>query len=153
MKVHGPIRSATVAVLMLAGCASPPPGPSVAVMPGAGKPFAVFQEDDAICRNFAQQQTAGGAEQATTTQVGTAAIGTVLGAGLGAAIGGGRGAAIGAAGGAVAGTAVGAGGAERAQQSLQQRYDVAYTQCMYARGNQVPGYAAPAAAPPPPPSR
>jgi hypothetical protein len=27
--------------------------------------------------------------------------------------------------------------------SLQQRYDLAYAQCMYARGNQVPGFAPP----------
>jgi hypothetical protein len=24
--------------------------------------------------------------------------------------------------------------------SLQQRYDLAYAQCMYTRGNQVPGF-------------
>jgi hypothetical protein len=38
--------------------------------------------------------------------------------------------------------------------SVQQRYDVAYSQCMYSRGNQVPGYVQPpppAYAPPPPP--
>jgi uncharacterized protein YcfJ len=150
MKSLNPMRAAAVA-LLLAGCAHQPMGPTVAVMPAANKPLAVFQEDDAICRNFASQQVAGGAEQANAAQVGTAVVGTALGAGLGAAIGGGRGAGIGAASGAVAGTAVGAGGAERAQLSLQQRYDIAYSQCMYARGDQVPGYAAPALPPPPPP--
>ena len=44
-----------------------------------------------------------------------------------------------------------AGPANNAQGSLQQRYDVAYSQCMYAKGNQVPGFAAPGAPPPPPP--
>jgi hypothetical protein len=39
----------------------------------------------------------------------------------------------------------GAVAAQQAQMSPQQRYDLAYTQCMYARGNQVPGFA-----PPPP---
>jgi hypothetical protein len=33
---------------------------------------------------------------------------------------------------------------------LQERYNFAYAQCMYSRGNQVPGFA-PAGAPPPPP--
>ena len=34
--------------------------------------------------------------------------------------------------------------------NLQQRYDLAYSQCMYSRGNQVPGFQ-PSYAPPPPP--
>lgn len=145
--------AAVTTLALLAGCATPPMGPRVAVMPGPGKPFAVFQEDDAVCRNFAQQHSAGVAEQANTQQVGSAIIGTVLGAGLGAAIGGGRGAAIGAGAGAIGGTAVGAGQAERGTLTAQQLYDNAYSQCMYARGNQVPGFVAPAAAPsmPPPP--
>ena len=32
---------------------------------------------------------------------------------------------------------------------LQYRYNIAYEQCMYSRGNQVPGFAAPANATPP----
>lgn len=151
MRLHKPMLGGAIALLLLQGCATQPLGPSVAVMPAANKPFSVFQEDDAVCRNFAQQQVAGGAEQANAAQVGTAVVGTALGAGLGAAVGGGHGAGVGAATGAIAGTAVGAGGAERAQLSLQQRYDVAYSQCMYARGNVVPGYAAPPLPPPPPP--
>jgi peptidoglycan hydrolase-like protein with peptidoglycan-binding domain len=41
--------------------------------------------------------------------------------------------------------------------TIQQRYDVAYSQCMYSKGDQVPGFQpvvaepAPAYAPPPPP--
>jgi hypothetical protein len=128
-------------MLLLNACASEPMGPTVAVMPAPGKPFDVFQGDEAVCRNFASQQVRGGAQQANNSQVGTAVIGTVLGAGLGAAIGGGRGAAVGAGAGALGGTAFGAGGAEQAQYSLQQRYDLAYSQCMYSRGNQVPAAA------------
>lgn len=151
---HAPATiAAATAVALLAGCAAPPMGPRVAVMPAPNKPFPVFQEDDAICRQFAQQQSAGVAESANNRQVGSAVIGTVLGAGLGAAIGGGRGAGIGAASGALVGTGAGAGGAERGTYTAQQLYDNAYSQCMYSRGNQVPGFAAPAyAAPPPPPS-
>jgi uncharacterized protein YcfJ len=136
---------------VLAGCASEPMGPRVAVMPAPNKPFSVFQDDDLICRNFAKQQSAGVAQQGNAAQVGTAVVGTALGAGLGAAIGGGRGAAVGAGTGALGGTAVGAGQAERGTLTAQQLYDNAYAQCMYARGNQVPGYAAPAPPPPPPP--
>ena len=151
--------AAATSLALLAGCAQQPLGPRVAVMPAPNKPFSVFQEDDVICRNFAQQQVAGSAEAANSAQVGSAIIGTVLGAGLGAAIGGGQGAAIGAGAGALGGTAYGAGGAERGTYSAQQRYDIAYSQCMYSRGNQVPGfaaargYAAPPPPPPPPPPR
>jgi hypothetical protein len=128
------------ALLLLAGCASTPMGPTVMVMPAPGKPFDAFQADQAVCKQFADGQVAGGAQQANNQQVGTAVVGTLLGAGLGAAIGGGRGAAIGAGAGALGGTAVGAGPASAAQYSLQQRYDMAYAQCMYAHGDQVPGY-------------
>ncbi|HBK04242.1 MAG TPA: glycine zipper family protein [Acetobacteraceae bacterium] len=129
-----------VPVLLLSACASEPMGPTVAVMPAPNKPFDVFQGDQAICKQFAGDQVRGGAEQSNTQQVGTAVVGTLLGAGLGAALGGGRGAAVGAGVGALGGTAVGAGGGQQTQYSLQQRYDLAYTQCMYSRGNQVPGY-------------
>ena len=145
----------------LSGCAAPPLGPSVAVMPGPNKPFDVFQTDQAVCRQFAEQQV-GGAQAANQTGTNQAlvgaGVGTLLGAGLGAAIGAaggnaGRGAAIGAGAGALGGTAVGASQAQNTQYTLQQRYDIAYQQCMYSRGNQVPGYAPGPAygAPPPPP--
>lgn len=148
------------ALTALSGCAAPPLGPSVAVMPGPNKPFDVFQTDQAVCRQFAEQQVGGAqaANQTGTNQAVTgAAVGTLLGAGLGAAIGAaggnaGRGAAIGAGAGAVGGTAVGASQAQNTQYTLQQRYDIAYQQCMYSRGNQVPGYVAPGpayGAPPP----
>jgi outer membrane lipoprotein SlyB len=142
--------SLTVA-LLLGGCVQQPAGPMVAVMPAPYKPFEVFQQDQAICMAYGQQMTNGQAEAANQQSVGTAAVGTVLGAGLGAAIGGGTGAAIGAASGALGGTVVATGPANSAQGNLQQRYDIAYSQCMYAKGNQVPGFAAPTAPPPPPP--
>lgn len=143
-------RLAVAALALLTACVSQPMGPTVAVMPAPNKPFAVFQEDQAVCKQYADQQVAGGAGQANAQQVGTAVVGTALGAGLGAALGGGRGAAVGAGTGAIAGTAVGAGPAERTQMTLQQQYNFAYSQCMYAKGNQVPGVQ-PAMAPPPPP--
>ena len=139
------------AALLLYGCVTQPVGPSIAVMPAANKPFSVFQDDQAVCEQYASQQTSGGADAANNRAVGTAVIGTVLGAGLGAAVGGGRGAAIGAGGGAVVGSAAASGPADRSQYGLQRRYDIAYAQCMYARGNQLPGYGPPAPAPPLPP--
>jgi hypothetical protein len=163
------LMSVIVAALF-AGCATVPTGPSVMVLPGAGKPFEQFQADDSICRQWALQQT-GTTTETVTNQSGVsgAAIGTALGAAAGAAIGAaagsaGTGAAIGAGVGLLGGTAVGASAAQGAATSVQSRYDVAYMQCMYAKGNQIPvprgaqaGYtAAPrppsvTSVPPPPP--
>ena len=42
--------------LVLSACASAPTGPSVMVLPGAGKPFEQFQADDSLCRQWATQQ-------------------------------------------------------------------------------------------------
>lgn len=156
-----PLKTASgslAALLLLSGCVSQPLGPTVQVMPAPGKPFDVFQQDQAYCRQYAYQQTAGGAQQASNRQVLTGVLGTALGAGLGGAIGGGRGAAIGAGSGALGGTLFGAGPAQEAQMNLQQRYDLAFAQCMYAHGNQVPGFQPayspgfqPGYPPPPPP--
>lgn len=140
------------ALAVLAGCATPPMGPMVAVMPGPNKPSQAFQDDDMTCRGYAQQMVAGQAQAANNQAVGAGVLGTVLGAGLGAAIGGGRGAAIGAAGGALGGTAIGTSQSQAAQYGIQRQYDNAYMQCMYSRGNQVPGagrYAGPQAYSPP----
>ena len=70
--------------------------------------------------------------------------GTAIGAGLGATIGAasghvGAGAAIGAGTGLLAGTAAGAGAGQYSGWEAQRRYDIAYQQCMYAKGNLIPG--------------
>ena len=71
-------------------------GPAVGAMPQPGKPFDVFQGDQALCMQFASGEVQEGAQQANNQPVGTGHIvSTLLGAGLGAAIGGGRGAAEG----------------------------------------------------------
>jgi outer membrane lipoprotein SlyB len=141
-------------LLTLSACVvAPPPGPRVMALPGAGKDFATFQQEDAQCRQFASDQSGGtaGAQAATTNAVGTAVAGTAIGAGLGAAIGSlsgqmGAGAAIGGAAGALIGGSAGASGAQQSAAGLQQRYDTSYTQCMYAHGDSVQsppgGYAA-----------
>jgi hypothetical protein len=69
--------------------------------------------------------------------------GTLIGAGLGAAIGAaggnaGLGAGIGAASGLLIGSSAGTESARATGYDAQRRYDVAYQQCMYAKGNQIP---------------
>jgi Glycine-zipper domain len=133
------------APLVFGACAvAPPQGPSVLALPAQGKSFAQFQQEDANCRYYGAQQTgyADPSQAATQSAVGSAAIGTALGAATGAAIGAaagnpGAGAAIGAGGGLLVGSGVGANNAYASAATLQQRYDVAYTQCMYGNGNTV----------------
>ena len=143
MRIHA-IGAFSIATIMLAGCVTPPRGPTIPVMPGPNKDFAAFQQDDGVCRDYAFQVTNGGAQSANNRAITEGILGTALGAGLGAAVGGGRGAAIGAASGAVVGTAVGANSSARSQGGLQRQYDISYAQCMASKGNQVnmggPGY-------------
>jgi hypothetical protein len=130
-------------LLALGGCAVAPDGPSVVAMPGQGKNFDAFRGDDASCRQYAEEQTgipAGAA--ANQSLLGSAALGTVAGAAAGAAIGAATGnpaagAAIGAASGLGLGTVAGAGAAQYSGYSVQQRYDISYSQCMTAKGNSV----------------
>ena len=146
------VSGVTALGLLLSGCAQTPMGPTVQVMPGPGKSFDQFTYDQAGCKQYAESQVAGQAQNANNRAIGAAAIGTVLGAGLGAAIGGGRGAAIGAGSGAIAGTGIGMGSSSNEQYGIQQQYDNAYAQCMYSKGNMVPGYGPMMVnAPPPPP--
>src|SRR5271157_915965 len=42
-------------LLLVAACAETPMGPTVQVLPGPGKSFSSFQNDQAICRQFAEQ--------------------------------------------------------------------------------------------------
>jgi uncharacterized protein YcfJ len=130
----------TVAVL--------PPTPSVTATPAPNKPYEAFQQDRAACMQDAGHAVAGGVEAANNEGVRNAALGTALGAGLGAAIGAGSGspgigAAIGAASGAVLGTSIAAISASDSQYQLQQRYDSVYAHCMFAKGEQVPGFTPP----------
>ncbi len=142
LKVSSPLL---LAAMVLSGCATTPTGPSVLVWPSPGKPFDVFQTDDVVCRQWASQQVgAQPGEIANQTLASGAAVWTLLGAGLGAAIGAatghfGSGLGIGAASGAVVGAAAGIEPSSGARGEVQRRYDNAYMQCMYSKGNQVPG--------------
>jgi hypothetical protein len=164
-----------VVVLGLSGCVTVPTGPAVMVLPGQYKPFDQFQADDRDCRQYAAVAI-GGADQAAVDAATAQAVGgTLVGAAVGAAIGSvsgqaGQGAAIGGGTGLLFGSAAGSNVAGASSYQLQQRYDAAYLQCMYAKGNQIPVrgengavYSAPQRAPyvppaggsrlPPPPPR
>ncbi len=150
-----------LALLIMAGCAPAiPPGPSVLVLPAPYKPFEVFQADDFACRRWAYYQIGiSPQEAASQSAVSGAAVGTVVGGAAGAALGAaagdvGTGAAIGAGTGLLVGATSGASAGEYDAYTLQRRYDQAYVQCMYAKGNQVPGVIRTQrkrTAPPPPP--
>ncbi len=152
-----------VVLLSLGACATMPTGPSVMSLPGQGKSFEEFRQDDAVCRQFAFEQIGGvsGQQAAQDSAVKSAVVGTIIGAAAGAAIGSasgdmGAGAAIGGGAGLLYGSAVGSSYASGSYYEAQRRYDYAYMQCMYAKGNQIPGYRRSVirrqeSAPPPPP--
>jgi len=143
--------AAATALALLAGCAQMPSGPNIRVMPAPYKPFELFTADDAVCRDWAANRVDPDAVQAADQTAGSVVAGTAAGAAAGGLIGGtSRSAATGAGVGLIAGTIAGAQAAEWNSWSLQRRYDWAYGQCMYAKGNQVPGFA-PIRVPPPPP--
>lgn len=163
---HARTVLATGMALVVAACTTvPPSGPSVMVLPGTRSNFNQFQVDDYACQDYANQ-AAGvpGARAAQNSAVNSAATGAMVGAAAGALIGaaGGdaaAGAAVGAGTGLLVGSTGGAGVYQASAYEMQNRYDVAYVQCMYAKGHQVPvpaGMQATAAAPisaaPPPPA-
>ncbi len=128
-------------VILVAACATIPNGPNVAVMPGTGKSWEQFRIDDQECRQFASNQIGGTTAQdaANDSAVKSAAVGTAIGAAAGAALGGnGQSAAAGAGAGLLIGALSGAGAGQSSGYALQRRYDIAFEQCMYAKGNKVP---------------
>lgn len=146
-----------VAALALSACAvAPPSGPSVMALPAQGKSFEQFQQDDATCQQYASARIGYGTPQqaANESGVGSAAVGTVVGAAAGALIGAAAGnpaagAAIGGGSGLLVGSAAGVSNAYASGAALQQRYDMAYIQCMSAKGESVPmAQNAPASYPP-----
>lgn len=117
------------------------------VLPGYQKSPEQFQADTNACQQQAQALLAGDAQAANNQAVANAAIGTVIGAAAGALIGQGSYnpsavAGWGAGTGLLIGSAAGGGNSQVASYTLQQRFDIAYMQCMYQRGNQVPGQVA-----------
>ena len=150
------------AAALIMGCATPPPsGPSVMVLPGSGKSFDQFRFDDNECRQYSWQAIGGttAADTQSNSAVKSAAVGTAIGAAAGGLMGGRSGAGVGAGIGLAGGALAGSGESQASGYSLQQRYDHAYQQCMYAKGHQIPMAAryaprqqARQIPPPPPPS-
>ncbi|MGB2882472.1 MAG: hypothetical protein WBC08_12000 [Rhodoferax sp.] len=119
----------------LAGCVSAPQGPRVAIMPAPGKPLDLFAAEDQYCRDYARQSL--GPDTRGQAAVGSAVLGTLLGAAIGSATSTRRynNTAAGAATGLLMGTAIGAGNSADEGRSAQQRYDIAYSQCMATKNN------------------
>jgi hypothetical protein len=150
------IALCTTLCAALIGCVSVPNAPTTAVMPGPGVPFDQFQKDDSSCQQFARQQVGTDPNGAARDQAVRGAIaGTIIGAAAGAILSGGHGPSTrsGAGAGLFMGSAAGAGAANQSAMTSQRRYNIAYEQCMYAKGNQVPGHAPPRYLPPPPPRK
>jgi hypothetical protein len=149
------------AAMLLGACTTMPSGPREAAYPGTGKTWDQFRFDDNDCRQYATASIGGTTpgQAQTDSAVKSAAVGTAVGALAGAAVGGHNAIGAGAGIGLVAGALVGANAGDRSGYALQARYDDAYKQCMYAKGNKVAvhgrmTYSAPPqtyAAPPPPP--
>ena len=144
-RATGPIALCIAALALNACAVAPPTGPSVMALPAQGKSFEQFQQDDATCQQFASARIGNGSPQqaANESGVGSAAIGTVIGAAAGALIGAAAGdpaigAAIGGGSGLLVGSSAGVSNAYASGAALQQRYDMAYTQCMSAKGESVP---------------
>jgi len=143
MKRRIVIATLAAGLVVLAGCVTVPTGPAVMVLPGQYKPFDQFRADDIECRNFAAAAVGGSAQQASDSAaaytLGAAAVGAAVGAAIGAVSGqAGQGAAIGAGSGLLVGAAGGSSQSYGSQYDIQARYDGAYMQCMYAKGNQIP---------------
>ena len=127
-------------LLALGACVTVPSGPSIMSLPGTGKNFDQFRADDFECRQYASSQVGGTTPNQASVDSGVqnAAIGTAVGAAAGALIDGSSGAGVGAGVGLLFGTLAGSSAANASSYSLQQRYDIGYTQCMYAKGHKVP---------------
>jgi hypothetical protein len=131
-----------VLLASLAACVSAPTGPTVAVMPREGKPFDLFQQEDLYCRNFAANSVRDTSDAALKEGATSAAVGAALGAVAGAVIQGGNHANVGTGAGVglLGGAAMGAMNSAGKQNQAQTQYNIAYQQCMYSKGNQVPSY-------------
>ncbi len=123
-----------VALTLLAGCETMPQGPTVTALPGDAKSSDEFRADDVDCRQHASAQ----ADEVTLASTGRA--GGVTGAARGTAIGvgtvDGRGSTV--VGGKTGSLIDGTDSAQFVGYGLQQRYNRAYVQCMYMKGNRVP---------------
>ena len=134
MKIRAAAMAALSTVVLLGGCATQPMGPSIPVMPAQGKSMDQFQADENYCEDYASGRASGKVKEANDEELKRGIVGAALGAGIGALAGNTKGALIGGGIGAVLG---GSSGAGYDQHRVQRVYDIAYGQCMTARGNDV----------------
>lgn len=139
-KLRAAKRGLWLLPLVLAGCVSMPVGPTVVVMPPPNKAFEAFAQDDQLCRQWAGASIGTGGDVAANQMLASTLAGAALGTLAGAAAGDSSDAAAGAAIGGLLGGGVGTQQAGSTTWSVQRSYDVAYQQCMYAKGNVIPGY-------------
>ena len=130
-------------LLSLGGCASPFLGPTVEVKPSADKPFATFQDDQAACERYAAIETSTDTESANKRAVEAIALETHVGTPYGVATGNGRGTALQLEPPKSRVTIWNARLYRKPPYEVQQRYNIAYMQCMYSKGNRVPQFALP----------
>ncbi len=128
MFMSGRRRLVFLLMPLVGACAVVPTGPSRMALPGSTMSFEQFRYDDAVCRQYALEQsgavTAGQAGQESVAR--SAVLGTVIGAAAGAAMGGSHGAGVGAGTGLLFGSMAGTGAAQASGYSVQQRYDQGY---------------------------
>lgn len=144
MRLHAfkTVLISSISIGLLSACVSAPTGPTITIMPREGKSFEEFKKEDEECRSFAAQAVKDGNTAALKEGAISAATGAAIGAAAGALYQGGssRNVGTGAAIGMVGGAAVGAMGASSKEAQAQTQYNTAYQQCMYTKGNQVPGF-------------
>ncbi|ASC05289.1 hypothetical protein WSS15_09890 [Acetobacter pasteurianus] len=124
--------------LLLAACAETPMGPTAQVLPGPGKDYGTFLQEQNFCRSQAAAAVHGQAGSQNRKALYGGLATTALGAGLGAAVGGGTGAGIGAAAGALGGGLGGSAYSNSQQGGIQTQYNNAYVACMVAYKNVLP---------------
>jgi len=125
------IGSASIFCLLLAGCAQTPLGPTVQVMPGPGKTFETFQNDQALCKGLRRRSGEGPGRRGEPAGSGCRGLDHGVGRRARAAAGSfsgmaGQGAGLGAASGALVGAGIGAQNSSMEQMGIQQQYDNAF---------------------------
>ena len=101
-----------VYISLLSACATNmPSGPSVLVLPGAGKSFDQFRAEDFNCRHYAFTQIGGATPSQAVVTGGTGSADTGMALGVTEPVFG---------------------------LEAQSRYDMSYIQCMYSFGHRVP---------------
>ena len=126
-----------VALALLAGCDTMPVGPTVTALQGADKGFDEFRTDDVDCRQYAYAQVR--EAMAASADHASGVMSTAPSSAICVAVGpatDGRGPAV--AGPRTGSLIDGTDAAQFAGYGLQQRYNCAYVQCMYIKGDRVP---------------